>query len=96
MNLDSLTGILPPPAIDIKPEKKPETEYPEAIKESAESSDLNLDANGRNLEMQETSKNNIVDGDIEVDVYNAKGVLIRKIPPGYVTHYQQGPISLII
>ena len=90
MIIDALGGPAPPQAIEMRLGKKPEVEESRAVEDSGKSDSSKLDTDRQD---RTSSKYIIKDNNIELRIYNAKGVLIRKIPPGYVTTYEQGPID---
>jgi hypothetical protein len=95
MIIDALGGPAPPPAVDMRSVRKPERVEPRAVEDSDKSDSSKLDRNKEEIDNERTSSRyRIKDNNIELRIYNAKGVLIRKIPPGYVTTYEQGPINL--
>jgi hypothetical protein len=96
MIIDSLGVPAPPVAIEMRSGKRPETEEPRAIENLGKSDSSKLDKDTNEVvEEQTSSRYSVKDNEIELRIYNAKGVLIRKIPPGYVTTYEQGPINII-
>jgi hypothetical protein len=94
MIIDSLGVPAPPVAIEMRSGKRPETEEPRAIENLGKSDSSKLDKDRNEVVEEQTSKYVVKDNEIELRIYNEKGVLIRKIPPGYVTTYEQGPINI--
>jgi len=96
MNIDSFSGAPPPPSLDIKLEKKSEVEEPRAIEESSENSDSKLDINRGNINKKRTTKYVVEGDDVVINIYDAKGDLVSKIPPGYVSNFEQESINLTV
>ena len=96
MNIDSFSGAPPPLSLDIKLEKKSEVGEPRAIEEPSENSDSKLDINRENINKKRTTKYVVEENNIVINIYDAKGDLVRKIPPGYVSNFEQESINLIV
>jgi hypothetical protein len=94
MIIDSLGVPAPPVAVEMRSGKRPETEEPRALENLGKSDSSKLDMDREDAIKKQTSRNIVKDNKIELRIYNEKGVLIRKIPPGYVTTYEQGPINV--
>ena len=96
MNIDSFSGAPPPLPLDIKLEKKSEVEEPRAIESPSENSDSKLDIDRENINKERRTKYIVEDNNVIINVYNAKGDLVRKIPPGYVGNLEQESINLVV
>jgi hypothetical protein len=96
MNIDAFGGVPPPQAFDVKTEKKDEADEPRPVEQGSESSESDLDVNKQKIAKEKKTKYVVEEDDIIIKVYNAKGNLVRKIPPGYVTTEDQGSINLTI
>ncbi|MBW1863068.1 MAG: hypothetical protein JRJ02_11950 [Deltaproteobacteria bacterium] len=96
MNIDSFSGAPPPQSLDMKFEKKTETEEIRAIEEASENADSKLDINRENINKKLTAKYVVEEDDIVINIYNAKGDLVRTIPPESVINSEQDSIDLIV
>ncbi len=96
MIIDSFSGVPPPQALDIKPEKNNKAEEPRAIEELSKSDDSKLDKERQNISKKPTAKDIRKYDDIELTTYNAKDNSEKEIPPEYVTDQEQGPIDIIV
>ena len=96
MNIDSFSGAPPPLSLDIKLEKKSEVEEPRAIEEPSENGDSKLDIDRENINKARTTRYIVEGDDVVINIYDAKGDLVRKIPPGYVSNFEQGSINLLV
>ena len=96
MNIDSFSGAPPPQSLDVKLEKKSEVEEPRAIEEPSENGDSKLDINRENINNKRTAEYIVEGDDVIINIYNAKGDLVRKIPPEYVGDFEPDSINLIV
>ncbi len=96
MNIDSFSGAPPPQSLDIKLEKKSEVEEPRAIEEPSEKGDSKLDFNRENINNKRTAEYIVEGDDVVINIYNAKGDLVRKIPPQNVGNFEPDSINLIV
>jgi hypothetical protein len=96
MNIDSFSGAPPPQSLDIKFEKKYEVEDPRAIEEPSENGDSKLDINRENINNKRTAEYIVEGDDVIINIYNAKGDLVLKIPSVDDSNFEQGSINLIV
>ncbi len=75
MIIDSLAGILPPQAMDVKVEKKKEPEGARPIVQSNKSYDAQLDMAKQNISKKSAPKSCVREEGSKAETYNAKGSL---------------------
>ena len=82
MYIDSLAGVLPPPALDLKVEKKEQTDEPRPVKESHHSHDSQLDMAKQNISKKNTLKSKEQRGYFKAEIYDPKGGLPQDVSSG--------------
>jgi hypothetical protein len=85
MSVDSLKPIAPMQATEIKSEG----DWGGAIKGLDKTEVINLDTERQEIAEKDTHTTVVKDGDIELQIYNAKGILVRKIPAEYPLQFKQ-------
>ncbi|MBN2124351.1 MAG: hypothetical protein JW821_08665 [Deltaproteobacteria bacterium] len=84
MMIDSLAAMPPPPIGDSRAERKRGWEDSRPVEKSGESYDSALDMTREDVFKGAGVAFRLDEEDVVTEIYNAKGTLIRRIPPGYV------------
>ena len=95
MIIDSLGNLPPPQALDVEPERNPETEEPRAIEDSEKGNDSTLDNNKQNIANNQVDKDIIRSDDIQRERYNAQGNIAKELSSGYDTNHQREIIDIL-
>ena len=85
MSVDSLEPIAPLQATEIKSED----DWGASIKGPDKTEGISHNTERRKITEKETRTTVVKHGDIELQIYNAKGILVRKVPPEYVFKFKQ-------
>lgn len=96
MYIDSLAGVLPPQALDIKVEKKEQVDEPKPVKQSHQSHDSQLDMAKQNISKKNTLKSKEHRDYFKAEIYNHKGGLPRDVSSGDEDAERHGSLSLLI
>jgi len=94
MNIDSFSNMPYSQTIDVKLEKNSEAVEPRAIEDSGESENSRLDIDRQNVAKK--TDDFTKDRDNELNTYNAKGDLTKKMPSDDVTDRRQGAVDLVV
>jgi glutaredoxin len=78
MLLDSLNGVLPPQAMEVKVEKKKDPEETKPIEQSGESRHPQLELQQQNISKETKIKQVFKEEQRLMQIYNAKGNLVQK------------------
>ncbi|MBL7179518.1 MAG: hypothetical protein ABIK98_16165 [Pseudomonadota bacterium] len=96
MIYDSLGSLPLPQAVEIKLEKKHQTEEPRAIEDSNQSDDSKFDIHRENVAKESAVKDSLKEADFELETYNAKGNLARELSSEEYPNCQQGSLDLVV
>ena len=96
MIIDSLSSMPPPQAVDIKEKKRVETEDQRPIEESERSNSAELDLSKEDVSMKLAAEETRHEDNNGIEIYSAKGDLLRETPPAHDTNGETNAVDIIV
>ena len=96
MMIDSLSSMPPPQAVDIKEKKRVETEDQRPIEESGSSNSPELDFSKEDIAMKYAAEETREADDSGIEIYSAKGDLLRETPPAHDNNSEINAVDIIV